>query len=94
MRLANQDDVGAHVEFYDPIGKKHDALILAVWGSHCINLVFVVDDPNQKDNYGRKTFKGYTSVMHGTYQQAHGNYWLWPGEEREEPSFPDTAKQE
>jgi hypothetical protein len=35
-----------------------------------------VDDPNQKDNYGRKTYKGATSVMHGNYQEAHGYYWL------------------
>jgi len=82
LREASQADVGKHVEFYDPTGKVHDALITAVWGTRCINLVYVVDDESQTDNYGRKTNKQYTSVMHGSDQQAHGNFWLWPGEER------------
>jgi hypothetical protein len=94
VRAATQKDIGTHVIFADPTGKQHDALILAAWGPHCINVVYVVDDPNQKDNYGRKTYKGATSVMHGNYQEAHGYYWLWPNEERKAPSFPDTAKEE
>ena len=80
---ATQDDVGAHIIFVDPVGARHDALITAVWGTSCLNCVFVVKDPKATDNYGRKTTKQYTSIMHGNIQQAHGNYWLWPGEERE-----------
>lgn len=82
MKEATSDDVGVHVVFVDPTGRAHDALVTAVHGSRCINLVYVLKDPTQYDMYGRKTNKQYTSVMHGSAQQAHGNYWLWPGEER------------
>ena len=83
MRELTQDDVGAHVIFTDPIGTQHDALINAVHGTRCINCVYVVKDRNATDNYGRKTNKQYTSVMHGNTQQAHGMFWMWPGEERQ-----------
>lgn len=82
MRDATQADVGKHVIYVDPMGQPKDALITAVWGTRCINLVVVVDDPNATDRYGRKTYKGNTSVVHGVDQPAHGNYWLWSGEEK------------
>lgn len=85
LKDATQADVGSHVIFTDPTGGEHDALITAVWGTQCINVVIVLKDPSQKDNYGRKTFKGYTSVTHGNVVQAHGNFWLWPNEERTQP---------
>lgn len=84
MREAVKEDVGAYVRFIDPTGREHDALITGVWGPQCINLVYVLKDPKQEDVYGRKTNKQYTSIMHGSVQQAHGNYWLWAGEERSE----------
>lgn len=89
MREAKQEDVGVHVRFFDPTGREHDALITAVWGPQCINCVYVLKDPSQNDMYGRKTTKQYTSIMHGAVQQAHGNYWLWPGEEREPVKTPN-----
>ena len=75
-------NVGDHVIFVDPVGKSHDALILAVHGTNCINLAYVDDDVKQFDNYGRKVNKQYTSCSHGSIVQAHGNFWLWPGEKR------------
>ena len=92
VRAATQDDVGKACVYVDPTGYHHDALINAVHGPNCINCVIVVKDPDQRDQYGRKTYKGYTSVMHGSIQQAHGYYWLWPGEKRVAPSFADTTK--
>ena len=83
MKEATQDDVGCHAIFTDPVGKEHDALITAVWGSQCVNVTFVDDDPNQRDSCGRKLNRQYTSVMHGSVQQAHGNFWMWPGEKRD-----------
>ncbi len=83
MRELTQDDVGGHVIFTDPTGREHDALVTAVHGTRCLNCVYVLKDPKQYDNYGRKTNKQYTSVMHGNDQQAHGNFWMWPSEERE-----------
>jgi len=89
MREAKSEDVGSHVVFVDPTGRRHDALITAAWGSKCINVVYVLKDPSQTDSYGRKTNKQYTSVMHGSVQQVHGNYWLWPGETREQEETPN-----
>jgi ribosomal protein L35AE/L33A len=93
VREVTQKDIGKHVIWVDATGKAHDALINAVHGPNCINLVIVLDDENQYDSYGRKVYKGNTSVMHGSIQQAHGWYWLWPGEERVKPNYPDTAKE-
>lgn len=70
--------------FFDPYGHPHDALITEVWGPQCINLVFCNPTEGQRDSYGQKLVR-FTSVMHGNLQQAHGNYWLLPGEERKLP---------
>jgi hypothetical protein len=67
--------------FVDPVGKAHAALITEVWGPQCVNVVYVTDEDGQSDNYGQKLVRS-TSVMHGSVQQAHGNYWLLPGESR------------
>lgn len=75
---------GTAVEFYDPRGRRYDELITEVWGPQCVNVVYVNDVDGQRDNYGQKLLRA-TSVMHGSIQQAHGNYWLLPGEERPEP---------
>lgn len=74
---------GKAVDFYDPRGRKYDALVTEVWGPQCVNVVFVNDVEGQKDNYGQKLMRA-TSLMHGSAQQAHGNYWL----ERGEKPFP------
>lgn len=96
FRGATEDDVGHHCFFFNPYGKRFDALITAVWGPSCINVVIVVDDPKQKDNYGRKTYKGYTSVNNGNAHEAHGYFWLWPDQERKIPTWKDeqTANSE
>jgi hypothetical protein len=65
----------------DPRGRAYDALITEVWGPQCVNVVYVNDVEDQRDSYGQKLLRS-TSVMHGSIQQAHGNYWLLPGEER------------
>ena len=72
---------GAACVFVDPRGVAHPALITEVWGPQCVNVVYVNDAEGQTDSYGQKLLRS-TSVMHGSLQQAHGNYWLLPGEER------------
>lgn len=84
VKELTQQDVGAHVIFTDPTGREHDALVTAVHGTKCINCVYVLKDPAQYDSYGRKTNKQYTSISHGSIVQAHGNFWMWPGEDRGE----------
>lgn len=81
MTEVTADNVGDPVDFYDPTGRKIPALITAVWGSQCVNIAYVETQEGQRDNYGQKIARS-TSLMHGSVQQAHGNYWMLPGEER------------
>jgi hypothetical protein len=83
-------DVGKPCVYVDPRGKHYAALITAVHGGECINLVYVNDAEGQKDNYGQKVMRS-SSCMHGNIQQAHGNYWLLPGEERVPPKYKDMS---
>ena len=76
---------GVACVYFDPRGKAFDALITEVWGPQCVNVVYVNDVDDQRDSYGQKLIRS-TSVMHGSIQQAHGNYWLLPGEKR--PALP------
>lgn len=70
--------------FVDSRGRAYDALITEVWGPQCVNVVYVNDVEGQTDSYGQKLLRS-ASVMHGSLQQAHGNFWLLPGEERAAP---------
>lgn len=72
---------GTACVYVDPRGHAYDALITEVWGPQCVNVVYCNDVDGQSDNYGQKLIRA-TSVMHGAIQQAHGNYWLLPGEDR------------
>lgn len=83
-------NIGDACVFYDPRGHAYEALITAVWGPQCVNVVYVNDVEGQTDNYGQKLLRA-TSVMHGGIQQAHGNYFLMPGEERVAPKRMDDS---
>lgn len=83
--VTREEHRGKAVVYVDPTGKPRDAVITEVHGANCINVAFVSDDPKQWDSYGLKIERA-ASVMHGNIQQAHGNYWLLPGEERELPA--------
>lgn len=85
-------DVGRACVYFDPRGRAYPALITAVWGPQCINVVYVNDVEGQTDSYGQKLMRS-TSLMHGSLQQAHGNYWMLPGETRDPlPYIEDSAK--
>lgn len=73
---ATKADVGRACTYVDPVGKRISALITAVWGSDCVNIVYVVDDEKQDDSYGRKIAR-HTSLMSKDRQQAHGQYWFF-----------------
>jgi hypothetical protein len=70
--------LGGSVEFSDPVGTKHDAIVTAVWGNPesnpSVNLVYVSDDESETDQYGRQ-IKRNTSVVHESNQSAHGMFW-------------------
>lgn len=73
-------ELGRSVIFVDPKGKQHDALVTAVWSDEMINLVYVSSDENRKDTFGRQT-EHATSVHYKAGWQAHGNYFMFEGEE-------------
>lgn len=88
--VTKEEHRGKPCVYVDPRGKHYDALITEVWGPQCINLIYVNDVEGQRDSYGQKMLR-QTSVMHGSIQQAHGNYWMLPGEERSSPAVYDSA---
>lgn len=67
--------VGQVVEFIDEDRQVRDALVVYTWDNSAygqaagVNLVIVVKDPNQKDDYGRKT-EHRSSVVHESAQPA------------------------
>lgn len=82
--------IGESVDFYDPRGRMYRALITNVFGTNCVNVVYVNDVEGQKDNYGQKLLRS-TSIVHGKLQQAHGNYWMYPDETRQPVKQPEDS---
>ena len=76
-RMPKYGDV---VVYVDPVGSAQLALVTAVWGSKCVNIVFVSKDSNKSDPFGRQ-IERQTSLVHQTLQPAHGSYWRWQDEE-------------
>ena len=78
--MSDKIAVGDCVVFTDPVAQDHQALVTAVWGSKdspnepAINIVFVSDDENRTDQYGRQVLHN-TSVVHRSMQAAHGMFW-------------------
>lgn len=90
--MANEREVnvGDVVIAHDPVGKASNALVTAVWGKNCINVVFTSLDPAKTDPYGRQTER-YTSFMHGSVNTVHGMYWRFP-DEQPNPIVPPLEK--
>ncbi len=85
-------DLNARIVYVDPKGERHSALVTVWWtgsdpipeyvsatGEPGCNLVFVSNDPDRRDPYGRQLERA-TSVVHKSKQPAAGNYWCWPDE--------------
>lgn len=82
-------EVGAHVIYFDELGRPHNALVTIWWGlidsyraangEPGCNVVVVSPDEAKEDSYGRQTYHA-TSVVHKTKQDAHGFKWCWPDE--------------
>lgn len=73
-------EVGSVVVYMDPVAKPMNALVTAVWGPTCINVVVMSDNEAETDTYGRQ-IKRFTSVSHKSVTPVHGNYWRWTDEE-------------
>lgn len=75
--------VGDVVVYVDPVARQFNALVTAVWGPTCINVVLVSKDEAKTDTYGRQIERN-TSCPYGHQpgmSWPHGNYWMFPGEE-------------
>lgn len=86
--------VGQNVIYVDTVGKKRKALVTIWWGKNedgtnvphysmpgepgC-NVVFLSDDVEKRDSYGRQIERS-TSLVHRSNQPANGNYWCWEDE--------------
>lgn len=71
----NQVRVGQSVTFVNPKAQHITALVTAVHGPQCVNLVHVNTDESQRDSHGQKLLRE-SSVVHKDLQPAHGNYWF------------------
>lgn len=80
-KVTREEHRGTACTYFDTRGKPYAALITEVYGPQCVNVVYVNDVEGQRDSYGQKLLRA-SSVMHGSLQQAHGNYWMLPGEVR------------
>jgi hypothetical protein len=80
MDGVKQAEVGGVVVYHDPTGVPHQALVTAVWGPTCINVVFTSADGNKTDTYGRQ-IERQTSLSHKSVMNVHGFYWRYPDEE-------------
>jgi hypothetical protein len=74
-------EVGDHVIIVDPRAVEHHALVTSVFTGPSypsVNAVYVSDDPQATDQYGRQLAARVTSTVHESNQYAHGNYWKLP----------------
>jgi len=73
-------EIGQAVIWHDNRGRAHNALVTAVWGPRCINILWVSSDESRKDDCGRQ-FERQTSAPHKSQNDVHGFYWRFPDEE-------------
>lgn len=69
--MDNMTKIGDVVVYTDGYRRDHDALVTAVWGPNCVNVVFVSGDGAKEDTYGRQ-IERETSV--GRYDAAGNNF--------------------
>lgn len=69
--MDNMTKVGGAVVYTDGHRRDHNALVTAVWGPNCINVVFVCGDSAKEDTYGRQ-IERETSVSR--YDAAGNNF--------------------
>jgi uncharacterized membrane protein len=80
MEQTRELHVGDVVVYHNPVAKRFNAIVTAVWSKTCINVVIVSGDETKTDSYGRQ-IERVTSLMHKTVTTVHGNYWRFEDEE-------------
>lgn len=90
MTTERKLEIGSAIIYVDTRGVRHNALCISVWdgmryggpqGEPGCNLIYVLDDPNRKDEWGRQ-IERMGSQVHMSNQPAHGAYWCWPDESK------------
>ena len=71
--------VGQAVVYHDEVGNPHPALITAVWGASCVNLLFVSSNETELDPYGRQ-IKRESSCTHVGQTPVYGRNWRFEDE--------------
>lgn len=79
--------VGDKVTYVDEVGVPHDALVTNRWDGRAedsadnidpkmaINVVYVTDDPSQKDQYGWQIKRAASVQGEASGVTAHGRFW-------------------
>lgn len=80
MDATKELKVGDVVVYHDPVARPQNALVQAIWGPTCINVVIVSADESRTDSYGRQ-IEHRTSLSHKSVMNVHGNYWRLESEE-------------
>lgn len=73
-------EIGSHVIYVDEVGREHAALVTNIFGADyqenpSVNVVYVSDDADANDQYGRQLAARACSVVHESSQPAHGRKW-------------------
>lgn len=70
---------GEQIVFIDSFRKKHNALVTAPWSDTCVNLLYVSDDEQKSDSYGRQ-IERETSCVHISLNDAKAMCWAFADE--------------
>ena len=87
--MEREPKIGEVVVWHESNGTPLKALITAVWGPKCINVVIVSSDESKTDQYGRQ-IERRTSCSHKTLTGVHGFNWRFE-DEGPNPYVPPTA---
>jgi hypothetical protein len=89
VEKTTKEEVGQHVIYTDEVAVDHDALVTAIWGPACINVLYVSEHESKQDQYGRQIERP-SSVSHVSQTTAHGRYYRLVGEDKR-PVLPAVA---
>lgn len=67
--------IGNVVTYVDEVSVPHKALITAVHGPQCINLIYIAKDEKKRDPYGQQVERA-SSVQKKAEWTAHGRYFI------------------
>lgn len=66
--------IGDAVTYVDTVGVEHDALLTAVHGPYCVNLLYVAKDESRTDSFGRQILRESSVTIQSDFT-AHGRYF-------------------